>query len=220
LVDDCRRDLHGDLVRRVAPDHRTADVPELSEAASLLVTSGVFALAILGMLWANGPWSTRFHSVDPVAKLLAIPFLFYHFGRSQRGHWVFIAFLLSCVLLMLASWGVLFAPEWRMTYAQIAGVPIKNYIDQSQEFALCIFALVYLISALFSQRRFMSVAICAVLVFGFCANLMFVVVARTALVYTPAIGMCSSTFLPPGKVLLTLSAIRYQRQEHIFSSSL
>jgi O-antigen ligase len=153
------------------------------------------ALAILGTLWADAPWSTRFHGVDPVAKLLAIPFLIYHFQRSQRGHWVFAAFLFSSAVLMLASWAVLFAPEWRMTHAQIAGVPIKNSIDQSQEFALCIFALAYLIVTLFAQRRFAWGAVCIALLIGFYANLMFVVIARTAVVYMP--------------VLLFLFAARY-----------
>jgi O-antigen ligase len=146
-----------------------------------------FALAVVGMLWADGPWWTRLLGADPVAKLLAIPFLVYHFGRSQRGHWVFVAFLVSCVVLMLASWGVLFAPKWRMTHALIAGVPIKNSIDQSQEFALCIFALAYLIAKLLPQRHFTAAALCAALVLGFYANLMFVVTARTALIYMPAL---------------------------------
>src|SRR4030088_670913 len=58
-----------------------------------------FALAVIGTLWATGPWSDRLHGVSPVAKLLAIPFLFYHFERSPRGMQVLIAFLVSCVLL-------------------------------------------------------------------------------------------------------------------------
>lgn len=154
-----------------------------------------FALAVVGMLWADGPWSMRLLGVDPVAKLLAIPFLLYHFGRSQRSHWVFVAFLISCVLLMLASWGVLFAPGWKMTHAQIAGVPIKNSIDQSQEFVLCIFALAYLAARLLRQRHFAWAALSLALVLGFYANLMFVVTARTALIYIP--------------VLLVLFASRY-----------
>jgi len=154
-----------------------------------------FALAVVGMLWADGPWWTRLVGLDPVAKLLAIPFLLYHYGRSQRGHWVFLAFLCSCVVLLLASWTVLVVPEWRMTHALIAGVPIKNSIDQSQEFALCIFALAYLVAEQLPQRHFASAAFCAALVIGFYANLMFVVTARTALIYVP--------------VLLVLFAVRY-----------
>src|SRR5688572_3199038 len=36
-------------------------------------------LALVGTLWADGPWSARLHGLSPVAKLLAIPFLIYHF---------------------------------------------------------------------------------------------------------------------------------------------
>src|SRR6202035_667876 len=57
-----------------------------------------FELALIGTLWADGPWSVRLHGVSPVAKLLAVPFLFYHFERSTRGVQVFIAFLASCAL--------------------------------------------------------------------------------------------------------------------------
>jgi O-antigen ligase len=165
-----------------------------------------FALAILGMLWADAPWSTRIHGADPVVKLLAIPLLAYHFGRSRRGHWVLVAFLFSCTVLMLASWVVLFEPGWRTVHAHYRGVPVKNYIDQSQAFALCVFALVYLVSTL-PRRRFLLGAIGAALTLGFYTNLLFVLGARTALVYMP--------------VLLVLFAARYlsRRAGVIFCSA-
>ena len=81
------------------------------------------------------------HGINPVAKFVAIPFLLYHFERSRRGAWVFVAFLISCTLLMMLSWVVLFVPELKVTATASDGVPVKNYIDQSQEFALCTFAL-------------------------------------------------------------------------------
>src|ERR1700720_2666020 len=58
----------------------------------------LFALAVAGTVWAESPWPARLHGINPVAKLLAIPFLLYHFERSQRGMWVFAAFLISCAL--------------------------------------------------------------------------------------------------------------------------
>ena len=100
-----------------------------------------FALALLGTLWADSPWAARMHGINPVAKFVAIPFLLYHFERSRRGAWVFVAFLISCTLLMMLSWVVLFVPELKVTATASDGVPVKNYIDQSQEFALCTFAL-------------------------------------------------------------------------------
>lgn len=140
-------------------------------------------LAVVGTLWADGPWSERLRGINPVVKLLAIPFLLYHFERSKRGLWVPIAFLVSCTLLLGLSWIVLFAPEWKIVATKTVGVPLKNSIDQSQEFALCIFALAPLTVELYKQRRLTLAAACAALMFAFFANLMFVVLARTALVY-------------------------------------
>jgi O-antigen ligase len=144
-----------------------------------------FALAVVGTIWSASPWPARLHGINPVAKLLAIPFLLYHFERSQRAAWVFAAFLVSCSLLMALSWVVLFAPEFKVTVTASPGVPVKNYIDQSQEFALCFFALAPVALSLLNQRRFALAAACAALMLGFFTNMMFVVSARTALVYMP-----------------------------------
>ena len=131
-----------------------------------------------------------------MTKLLAIPFLLYHFERSQRGMWVFAAFLISCALLMALSWIVLFAPELKLTSTASPGVPVKNYIDQSQEFALCLFALAPFVLSLFHQRRFALAAACTALMLGFFGNMMFVVSARTALVYMPVmLGLFAILYL-------------------------
>jgi O-antigen ligase len=145
-----------------------------------------FALAVIGLLWADTSWPARLHGINPVAKLLVIPFLLYHFARSQRGVWVFIAFLASCTLLMALSWIVAFVPL-TPTSKLAPGVPVKDYIDQSQEFALCMFALAPLAVKFFTQRRFVLVAGCLALMLAFFANMMFVVSARTALVYMPVL---------------------------------
>jgi O-antigen ligase len=146
-----------------------------------------FALAVVGTLWSDSPWPARLHGINPVAKLVAVPFLLYHFERSQRGSWIFVAFLVSCALLMGLSWVVLFAPGFKVASTASPGVPVKNYIDQSQEFALCLFALAPLVLSLFDQRRFALAVACTALMLGFLANMMFVVSARTALVYIPVL---------------------------------
>src|SRR5580698_9823900 len=105
-----------------------------------LLPLAFFALAAVGMLWAGDSWSARLLGLHPVAKLLLIPVLLYHFGRSRRSHWVFIAFFVSCALLMGFSWLIYFAPGLKFVATEDAGVPVKNYIDQSQELALCLFA--------------------------------------------------------------------------------
>jgi O-antigen ligase len=148
-----------------------------------LLPLALVVLALIGTLWADGPWPDRLHGINPVTKLLAIPFLLYHFERSQRGLWVLVSFLASCSLLMVLSWIVLFAPEWKIVATETAGVPLKNSIDQSQELALCIFALAPLVLRFFKQRRLALAGACAALMLAFFANLMFVVLARTALLY-------------------------------------
>ncbi len=106
----------------------------------------------------HGPQGCR--ASRPVTKLLAIPFLIYHFERSRRGLWVLVAFLGSCALLMGLSWLVLFAPEWKIAATEAPGVPLKNSISQSQEFALCIFGLAPLVLAFLKQRRLALAAVC------------------------------------------------------------
>src|ERR1700687_4724074 len=71
----------------------------------------VFALALVGTLWSDAPWGERLHAVGPTVKLLMLPLLLYHCERSPRGVWVFMAFLTSCLLLMVASWLVALDPN-------------------------------------------------------------------------------------------------------------
>jgi O-antigen ligase len=138
-------------------------------------------LAVVGVVWSDAPWFARLHGISPTLKLLLIPALLYHFQRSSRGMAVFVAFLASCTLLMVLSWIVLFAPGLKISATVSDGVPVKNYIDQSQEFTLCAFALA-LPALLFWQRlQIASSAACVALIAAFIANMMFVASARTAL---------------------------------------
>jgi O-antigen ligase len=145
-----------------------------------------FALAVVGMLWADGSWLVKVQGLSPVAKLLVLPFLFYHFGRSTRAHWVLISFLGSCTLLLAYSWVIYFAPAWRFTIAHgfnTTGVPVRNVIDQNQEFALCFFICASL--ALMALRRYHVVVAAAfgVLSAAFISNIIFVALARTSIAY-------------------------------------
>lgn len=140
----------------------------------------LFALAAVGTLWAtNVPWAARLHGINPVAKLLAIPLLIYHFETSKRGFWVIVGFLASCTLVMGASWLMFIDPRMTFDPARATGVPVKNYIVQGQEFALCAFggfgAAVYLWRA-----NLKGPALALVLVsVGFLCNMAFVVSSRT-----------------------------------------
>ena len=147
----------------------------------------LFALAAVGMLWSDVPWGTRLYAVSPAAKLLVLPVLFYHFERSARGMWVLVAFLVSCILLMAMSWIVAFYPAVSFKPAANAarGIFVKNYIDQSQEFALCAVALAYPTITLLREKRIWLAALLIGVSLSFVINMMFVVVSRTALVTIP-----------------------------------
>lgn len=145
----------------------------------------IFALAAVGTFWSDAPWGTRLYAISPTIKLLVIPLLFYHFERSRRGMWVFVAFLVSCSLLMVMSWIVAIDPRLALKSGAAYGVPVKNYIDQSQEFALCATALAYPIITFLRTKRFVLAALLATLAVGFVVNMMFITVSRTALVTMP-----------------------------------
>jgi len=146
------------------------------------------ALAALGTLWSDAPWETRLHALGPAAKLLALPFLFYHFERSARGMWVFVAFLASCTLMTVASWIVVIDPSLSM---KIPGEPtghgifVKNYIAQSQEFVLCTVVLAFPIITLFREGKIRQALLLTAVAANFVVNMVFVVVSRTALVTLP-----------------------------------
>ncbi|MCW2079539.1 UNVERIFIED_ORG: hypothetical protein M2193_001714 [Bradyrhizobium japonicum] len=143
-------------------------------------------LALVGTLWSDATWGARFYAVNPTVKLLVLPVLLYHFERSRRGNWVFIAFLVSCALLSVMSWIVAFYPDLALKSDRVErGIFVKNYIDQSQEFTLCAVALAYPIVLLLRQKRYWFAGLLAALALSFFVNMAFVVVSRTALITVP-----------------------------------
>ncbi|TXJ26915.1 MAG: O-antigen ligase domain-containing protein, partial [Afipia sp.] len=156
-----------------------------------LTALAVCILALLGLFWADGlTWSERFRGITPMAKLLGIPILIYQFSQSDRGRYVFYAFAVSCAVLMLYSWIALYWPNVSIHHkSDQPGVPVKNYIDQSQGFVFCAFALaVVAIEALRRGRQFIAI-FAAIIAIALLANLAFVNVARTALVYSPILAV-------------------------------
>jgi O-antigen ligase len=145
----------------------------------------LFALAAAGTLWSDASWAARLYAVGPAAKLLVLPGLFYHFERSARGMWVFIAFLVSCTLLMAMSWIVAFDPGLALKSEAEYGVPVKNYIDQSQSFALCAVALAYPVITLLRANRIVLAAVLTAVSLSFVVNMILIAVSRTALVTMP-----------------------------------
>jgi hypothetical protein len=150
-----------------------------------IVPLALFALAAVGTLWSDAAWGVRLYAVGPAAKLLMLPVLFYHFERSSRGVQVFTAFLVSCVVLMVMSFIVAWYPALALRPVADYGVPVKNYIDQSQEFALCAVVLAYPIITLLRAGRIVPALLLGVVALCFVANMTFVIVSRTALVTMP-----------------------------------
>jgi O-antigen ligase len=145
----------------------------------------LFVLAAVGMLWSDAPWGARLHAVGPTAKLLMLPLLLYHFERSAGGMKVLAGFLISCVALMLMSWIVAFDPRLALKADAAYGVPVKNYIDQSQEFALCAVVLAYPVIALWRAQKPWLATLLTGISLSFVVNMLFVSVSRTALVTMP-----------------------------------
>jgi len=151
-----------------------------------LAPIALFLLTCVGTLWSDASWATRLHAINPAVKLLMLPVLFYHFQRSERGLWVFVAFLISCSVLAVMSWIVLFYPELSLRVIDPEpGIFVKSHIQQGQEFTLCAVALAFPIIASLRSGKFQTAALLAAIVLNLLVNMAFVTVSRTALVTMP-----------------------------------
>jgi O-antigen ligase len=83
------------------------------------------------------------------------------------------------------SWIVAFDPALALKSNAEYGVPVKNYIDQSQEFALCAVVLAYPIIALLRAGKIVPAVLLGAIALSFVVNMAFVIVSRTALVTMP-----------------------------------
>jgi len=194
--------FHGAVVLAVLPTIRWPAFVEALRAPASYLPLAFLALALAGLFWSADNWPVGFQGFLPVSKLLAVPLLLYHYERSERGHWVLFAFLAACVLLMGLSWVTYFA-DWKPSPGGLAGVPVRNYIDQSHEFALCLFVMAPLIvSSVANGHRAWTFAFAAVML-GFYLDMRFIATSRTAFVYFP--------------ILLILFAVKYlNRQRAIY----
>ncbi len=147
------------------------------------------ALALLGMLWSNVPWSTAFRGLSPFAKLLIIPLLMVEFRRSDRGLWVLAGFLVSCTALLALSTIIAMWPGLAWDDTKGHGVPVKDYIAQSGEFVICAFALAYVVlDQCRAGRHFMAIAL-LLLSALFLLDVFYIAASRTALVTIPVLAV-------------------------------
>lgn len=137
------------------------------------------SLGVVGMLWADVSLLDRWRGLDSFLKLLAIPLLLVQFRHSSRGTCALVAYLVSCVLLLLASSALFLTTMW---LDDVNAVPVKNAATQSGEFVTCIFALLFVAIDFYRSGRRGAALGLAVLAVGFLANIFFVATGRTALV--------------------------------------
>jgi O-antigen ligase len=154
----------------------------LSPAGGLPVL--LWLLAVAGMLWADVSLAERLKGLEPFHKLLAIPLLLAQFRRSRHAPWVSTGFLISCTILLVASYA--HALSWnRMHWEGAPGVPVKDYITQSGVFAICVLGLIdAFVDAWLAGRRRLALAL-AGLAALFVADIVYVTTSRTTLVAIP-----------------------------------
>jgi len=147
----------------------------------------LWMLAAIGMLWATVPLAERLAGFNSFHRLLAIPLLLAQFRRSERGMRVIIGFLVSCTVLLLASWLLFLFPDLPLGRHRpdVPIIPVKNYSSQGMLFSLCIVGLVeWGLFAWQAGRRPLALAL-GLLALIFLANIFNVATSRTALVVVP-----------------------------------
>jgi O-antigen ligase len=145
------------------------------------------AFGLAGMLWADVTWIERWGGIGSFFKLLTIPLLFVQFRLSDRGVWVFVGYLASCLLLLVVSTIVEVFPALSHSLMHNDSVLVKNAATQSGEFVTCIFSLLYFVIGAFEQRRWWSLFGMVAVIFGMLANIFYVATGRTALVIIPVL---------------------------------
>lgn len=165
----------------------------------------LFALAAVGMLWSDAPWSVRMHAAGQVVKLLFLPLMLHHFTRTPRGKSVFVVFVASCTLMLVVSWITAVFPAFTLKPpdGRVCGVFVKNYIDQSQEFAFCVLALAFPVMQLWKEGKRRQAAWLIALALAFVANMVFVIASRTALATMPLLlAVFAFRYLPWRGILI------------------
>ena len=143
-------------------------------------------LAIVGVTWSSATPVEQFGSIKIFARLLIIGVLFVQFQRSERGLQVVGAFLASCAALLIVSWLYWLVPSLAIT-GRFPGVPVKDYIIQSGEFLICVFALGHLSLDAWQRGQHLRSLVLGLLALLFLANIGYVASARSTLVAAVAL---------------------------------
>lgn len=154
---------------------RSFSIPAGALPALLLV------LSIAGVAWSEALVADQWGSIKIFARLLIVPVLFVQFQRSERGPWVAAGFLASCTLLLTTSWLFWLIPGWTPAGKPL-GVPVRDYMVQSGEFLLCVFALGHLSLDAWRRGQRAQSLVLGLLAMLFLANIGYVASARSTLV--------------------------------------
>ena len=146
----------------------------------------LWALATLGLFWADVSWSERFSGYSAFHRFLAIPLLLAQFHRSKYGMRVLLGFLVSVIGVMLVSWLLVLFPALPSRPDQ-PGVPVKDYILQSEEFLICAVVLLGIAFDKARLGRWRSVAGLVCIALLFVADIVFVASGRTAFLVAPVL---------------------------------
>src|SRR5215470_3370011 len=147
----------------------------------------LWTLGALGMLWADVSWSERLEGLSGFHKLLLIPLLFAHYRRGGNAWWAILGFLVSSGVLVVVSWALVLTPglEWRGD--RNWGVPVKDYIFQSEIFAICAFGLIGQAAAFWRERRRPLALVLVLAAAAFVGNIAYVATSRTTLIVIAAL---------------------------------
>jgi O-antigen ligase len=144
----------------------------------------LWCFGAIGMLWADVGWHDRLAGLDGFDRLLMIPLLLAQFRRSENGVIVLYSYLASATSLLLTSFAFALIPAFGV-HGKFYGVPVKDYILQSDEFLICGFALLGAAGEFGVRRKWGEALKLFVLAIFFLANLAFVFASRTALLVVP-----------------------------------
>jgi O-antigen ligase len=141
----------------------------------------LWTLGASGMLWADVSLSERIGGLSGFHKLLFVPLLLAQFRRRGHATWAILGFFVSCAALLVVSWGLALVPGLSWRGKELLGVPVKDYILQSELFAICAFGLIGQAACLWRTRARLALLIVLAAAL-FIANILYVETARTTLV--------------------------------------
>jgi O-antigen ligase len=147
----------------------------------------LWLLAVVGMLWADVTWAERIDDLRGYHRLLAIPILLAQFRRSG-GVFVLYGFVVSATCLLFLSFAYMLIPALAI-HSRFYGVPVKDYIFQSEVFLICAFALIGAACDLWRVHMTWMALALGTLGALFLANIGLVMTSRTALMVAPFLAV-------------------------------